>query len=76
MEEEVKLKGRDFDSAYKIYKPEQIVRILDRESEGGHVEDFEWLKRGEDYFEVFLIKTKNGEIKKIYFNVTDLLNLY
>ena len=74
--EEVEFKGKDFDSAYKIYKPEQIVRILNRLKGEGKVIDFEWLKRGDDYFEVFIIKTEEGETKKIYFNVTDLLNLY
>jgi hypothetical protein len=72
----VEFKGTDFDTAYKIYKPEQIVRILDKERGNGRVIDFEWLKRGEDYFEVFIIKTESGETKKVYFNVTDLLNLY
>jgi len=70
------IKGTDFDTAYKVYKPEQIVRILEEVKEGGKVTDFEWLKRGEDYFEVFIVKTGKGEIKKVYFNVTDLLNLY
>ncbi len=74
--EEIEFKGTDFDTAYKIYKPEQIVRILDEEKKNGQVVDFEWLKRGEEYFEVFVIKTETGAIKKVYFNVTDLLNLY
>jgi len=68
--------GTGFDNAYKIYKPEQIVRILEKEKQGGKVIDFEWLKRGEEFFEVFIVKTAQGETKKIYFNVTDLLNLY
>jgi hypothetical protein len=68
--------GTDFEKAYKIFKPEEIVRILEKETGNGRVIDFEWLKRGEEYYEVFVIKTEQGEIKKVYFNVTDLLNLY
>jgi len=72
----IESKGADFDTAYKIYKPEQIVHILEKAKEGGQVVDFEWLKRGDEYYEVFIIKTAKGDTKKIYFNVTDLLNLY
>jgi len=70
------VRGTDFDTAYKIYKPEQIVRILDREKGSGKVEDFQWLKRGDDYFEVFIIRCADGKIKKVHFNVTDLLHLF
>ncbi len=76
MIENINKKGNDFDTAYKIYKPEQIVRILEKEKKDGQITDFEWLKRNDEFYEVFVIKYKNGESKKIYFNVTDLLNLY
>ncbi|NPA43538.1 MAG: hypothetical protein GXO27_05890 [Chlorobi bacterium] len=74
--ENTHVQGTDFDTAYKIYKPEQIVRILEKEKGDGKVTDFQWLKRGEEYFEVFIIKMPSGELKKVYFNVTDLLHLY
>ncbi len=69
-------KGSCIECAYKVYKPEEIIRILENTTTGDRITDFRLDKIREEYFEIYTYLNENNEKQKLYINITDLFNLH